>query len=179
MAAAWDERRILGMSCIAGRSFATATRSPSRWSAGSPPSMASPSVTSEPQFGLAAPILWQGSSWFTLILFLWIAWIAYRIAPFAVRPQWKLLVHIPGALLFSLTHVVGFVALRKLTYWLDGADYDFGAFFPNFLYEFSKDAFGYALFVATFALAEHLLRQLRESTRPRRRRPSTSATARS
>lgn len=119
-----------------------------------------------PQFGLAAPILWQGSSWLTLLLALWIPWIAYRIAPFPVRPHWKLLVHIPGALLYSLTHVIGFVALRKVAYWLDGAHYEFGSFFPNFLYEFAKDAFGYALFVATFALAERLLRQLSRTNAP-------------
>jgi hypothetical protein len=113
----------------------------------------------EPQYGLAAPILWQGSSWLTLILVLWIPWIAYRIAPPQVRPRWKLLVHIPAALLYSLAHVTGFVGLRKLVYWLGGAHYEFGSFFPNFLYEFAKDAFGYALFVATFALIEHLLRQ--------------------
>jgi DNA-binding LytR/AlgR family response regulator len=69
------------------------------------------------------------------------------------------LVHIPAALLFSLAHVAGFVALRKLIYWLGGAEYDYGAFFPNFRYEFSKDAFGYVLFIASFALVEHLVRQ--------------------
>jgi len=113
----------------------------------------------EPQYGLAAPILWQGSSWLSLILFLWIPWFAYRIAPLPVRPRWKLLVHIPAALLYSLAHVTGFVGLRKLAYWLGGAHYEFGPFFHNFLYEFAKDAFGYALFAAAFALIEHLLRQ--------------------
>jgi hypothetical protein len=113
----------------------------------------------EPQYGLVAPIIWQGSSWLTLILFLWIPWIAYRIAPLPVRPRWKLLVHIIAAPLYSLAHVMAFVGLRKLVYWLGGAHYEFGPFFPNFLYEFAKDAFGYALFVATFAVIEHLLRQ--------------------
>ena len=113
----------------------------------------------QPQYGLAAMIIWEGSSWLTFILFLWIAWIAYRIAPLAARPRWKLLVHIPAALLFSLAHVAGFVGLRKFVYWLGGARYDFGAFFPNFRYEFAKDALGYALFIAAFALVEHLVRQ--------------------
>ncbi len=113
----------------------------------------------QPQYGLAAMMIWEGSSWLTFILFLWIAWIAYRIAPLAARPRWKLLVHIPAALLFSLAHVAGFVGLRKFVYWLGGARYDFGAFFPNFRYEFAKDALGYALFIAAFALVEHLVRQ--------------------
>ncbi len=113
----------------------------------------------QPQYGLAAMIIWEGSSWLTFILFLWIAWVAHRIAPLAARPRWKLLVHIPAALLFSLAHVAGFVGLRKFVYWLGHAKYDFGAFFPNFRYEFAKDALAYVLFIAAFALVEHLLRQ--------------------
>ena len=132
----------------------------------------------QPRYGLAAMIIWEGSSWLTFILFLWIAWIAYRIAPLAARPRWKLLVHIPAALLFSLAHVAGFVGLRKFVYWLGHAQYEFGAFFPNFRYEFTKDALGYVLFIAAFALVEHLVRQQsRIDARRDGRSPSTSAMA--
>jgi hypothetical protein len=112
-----------------------------------------------PQIGLAAPIIWEGSSWVTFILFLWIAWIGYSVAPLPVRPRWKFLAHIPAALLFSFAHVVGFIGLRKLAYGLWGAHYDFGAFLPHFRYELSKDVIGYAVIIAAFALIEHLLRQ--------------------
>ena len=70
----------------------------------------------EPQFGLAAPIVWEATSWLTFTFFLWIAWIAYRIAPLSARPRGKLLVHVPAALMFSFAHVAGFVGLRKLVY---------------------------------------------------------------
>jgi len=113
----------------------------------------------QPQLGLAGPLVWEGSSWVSLILFFWIPWVFYRLAPPLVRPRWKLLVHIPGAVLFSLAHVTGFVALRKLIYWLTHDTYNFGIFVPHFLYELRKDALGYALFIAGFALVEHLLRQ--------------------
>jgi hypothetical protein len=113
----------------------------------------------EPHFGLVAPLIWEGSSWLTFISFLWIAWIAYRVAPPLARPRWRLLVHIPAALLFSLAHVVGFVLLRKLAYWLGGANYEFGAFLPNFRYELSKDVFGYALLIGAFTRVELLLRR--------------------
>jgi DNA-binding LytR/AlgR family response regulator len=112
-----------------------------------------------PQYGLIAPIIWEGTSWLTFVLFLWIAWIAYRVAPPNARPRWRLLIHIPAALLFSLAHVAGFVGLRIFIYWLMGGNYQFGAFVPHFLYEFAKDSFGYALFVAGFARVEHLFRQ--------------------
>jgi hypothetical protein len=113
----------------------------------------------EPRYGLAAPILWEGSSGLAILLFLWIPWLACRVAPITARPRWRLLIHIPAALIFSLAHVVGFVALRKLVYWLMGAHYDFGPPLGNFLYEFAKDAFSYALFIAACALVDHLLRQ--------------------
>jgi hypothetical protein len=113
----------------------------------------------QPQDGLLGPIVWEGSSWVTLMLFFWIPWIAYRVAPPFVRPRWKLLVHVPGAMLFSLAHVAGFVGLRMLVYRMAGDHYEFGAFWPHFFYELRKDVLGYALFIAGFALIEHLLRQ--------------------
>ncbi|HEX4292762.1 MAG TPA: LytTR family DNA-binding domain-containing protein [Rhizomicrobium sp.] len=113
----------------------------------------------EPQLGLAGPLVWEGSSWISLIAFFWIPWIGYRLAPPFVRPRWLLLLHVPIALLYSLAHVVGFVALRELAYLLAHDHYAFGAFVPHFLYELRKDSLGYVLFIAGFALIEHLLRQ--------------------
>jgi hypothetical protein len=113
----------------------------------------------DPGAGLLHPIVWEGSSWLTLILFLWIPWIAYRLAPPFVRPRWRLLAHAPALFAFSLAHVAGFVALRDLIYRLMGEHYEFGSFLPHFGYEIRKDALGYVLFIAGFALIEHLLRQ--------------------
>jgi len=113
----------------------------------------------QPEAGLIGPIIWEGSSWVTLMLFFWIPWVAYRIAPPLARPRWKLLVHVPGVLLFSLVHVAGFVWLRELIYWLADDHYRYGAFWPQFFYELRKDVLGYALFISGFALIEHLLRQ--------------------
>lgn len=112
-----------------------------------------------PGNGLAAPVIGEGSSWLTLILFLWIPWIAWRMAPPRGRPRWKLLLHIPAALAFSFAHVTGFVALRKFVYWLLGTHYTYGVFFRAFRYELGKDALGYLLFIGIFALLDHLLRQ--------------------
>jgi hypothetical protein len=116
-------------------------------------------VHDEPGYGLAPPFVWEATSWVTLIVFFWIPWIAYRLAPPLVRPRAWLLVHVPAALGFALGHVEGFVLLRRLIYWLAGDHYDFGPFWPHFLYELRKDAVGYVLFIAGFALIERLLRQ--------------------
>ncbi len=113
----------------------------------------------EPGDGLVGPIIWEASSWLTLLAFFWIPWIAYRLAPPTVRPRWMLLVHLPADILFSLGHVAGFVAVRKLVYLLLGAHYDFGAFLSSFSYELGKDSLGYLLFQGAFTLLEHLLRQ--------------------
>jgi hypothetical protein len=123
-------------------------------------------VHDTPQVGIAAPIVWETSSLISWILFAWIPWIGYRLAPPNVLPRWKLLLHAPVAVLFALVHVLSFVALRKLAYALNGATYDFGAFTPHFLYELSKDVFGYSLAIGGFAVIEHLLRQRRLEAAP-------------
>src|SRR5947199_42224 len=109
----------------------------------------------EPAYG-SGPVVWEATSWVTVLLFFWIPWIAYRLAPPNVRPRWKLLFHLPVALVFALCHVGGFVLLRKLIYVATGHVYHYGPFVPHFLYEARKDALGYALFIAGFTAIEHL-----------------------
>jgi hypothetical protein len=113
----------------------------------------------DPGVGLAAAVIWEGTSAVTLVLFLWIPWLAWRLAPPQVRPRWKLLIHVPAVLAFALAHVGLFVLLRELIYWVSGSRYQYGAFWPHFLYELRKDSLGYALFVGCFTLVDHFLRQ--------------------
>jgi hypothetical protein len=113
-----------------------------------------------PRLGLLAPIIWEGSSWISLMAFFWLPWIGYRLAPPWVRPRGWLLVHLPIMALFSLAHVGGFILLRELAYRLAGSVYDFGSFTGEFLsFEFRKDALAYPLIIGAFWLIEHLLRQ--------------------
>ncbi len=112
-----------------------------------------------PHLGWLEPIIWEGSSWLSFAIVFPLLWIAYRLAPPNVRPRWWLAIHIPGAIIWSFAHVMGFLALRKLAYWALGSDYDFGDFWPNVLYELRKDSFGYVMFIAGCALIERLLRQ--------------------
>lgn len=110
-----------------------------------------------PARGLLAPVITEGSSFITSLLSFWIIWVAWCVAPPAVRPRWKLLVHVPAAFLYSLFHVLGFVLLRKWAFDLAGMSYEFGNTVREFLYEFSKDTAGYVLFLGAFTLVNRLL----------------------
>jgi hypothetical protein len=109
-----------------------------------------------PRLGLLEPAIWEASSWLSLMAFFWIAWVCSLLAPLRDGPRWRLLLHIPGALAYSLAHVGGFIAVRKIAYWAFGSHYVFG---ENFPYELSKDVLAYGLFVGGIALVGHLLRQ--------------------
>ena len=107
-----------------------------------------------PQIGLAGPVIWEGSSWVTFNLFVFIPWLVLGRAPLDGRPRWLVvLAHVLAAVAFSFCHVAGFVALREFAYWIAGARYQFGAFGPHFLYELGKDVFGYVLAIAAFSIA--------------------------
>lgn len=49
-----------------------------------------------------------------------------------------------------MLHVGGMVAMREAVYALQGADYDFGDWPRELLYEYLKDARSYALLVVVF-----------------------------
>ena len=110
----------------------------------------------QPRLSLAESIIWEATSWLTWLGFLWVGWLAFRLGP-PRRPFWRMIVHIPGAILFALGHVGGFIILRKMVYAAAGSSYHVGHFWPYFRYEFSKDAFGYVLMIASFAINEHVL----------------------
>lgn len=119
-----------------------------------------------PHVSPVEPLIWEGSSWLSLIAFFWVIWLAWRVAPFRVWPRWLLLIHVPAALLFSLAHVGGFIALRILAYRALGGHYHVGHFWADYFYELRKDGFGYLMFLAGFALIEHLLRQRQPTSAP-------------
>jgi hypothetical protein len=112
-----------------------------------------------PRLAWIKPVIWEGTSWISLLLFMWIPWIAYRLAPPPAGASWRLLLHVPAMLIYSLAHVASFLAMRMLAYRALGDHYSYGDFGPQFLYELRKDALGYALFIGGFSLMEHLLRQ--------------------
>lgn len=92
------------------------------------------------------PTLWEYSSGaMILALIPAIAWL-YRRAPITARTwRWAVPLHVAVTPVFSLIHVGGMVLLRKLGYVLMHAHYDFGAWWPDWFYEYRKDLVAYAL----------------------------------
>lgn len=94
---------------------------------------------------------WQPVTWeFSSIVCIWllVPAIGWWLRQFPiVHGGWlrSLPAHLVATLPFSLSHVGGMVVLRHLGYRLMGAHYDFGAWWPNWFYEYRKDFISYWL----------------------------------
>jgi DNA-binding LytR/AlgR family response regulator len=116
-----------------------------------------------PRLGTLGPAIWEGSSALvTLVIFL----IPAAVALWTTRTThrwWRALpVHLTAVVLYSVLHVAGFVALRKLAYLaFMGGPYQFGPLSTEFPYEFRKDLMAYGLASIIFYLS--LRRSAREA----------------
>ena len=99
------------------------------------------------------PWLWECSS--ALLL------LALLPAVIAVEQRWPLRfdswrrslpLHLLASVPFSLIHVGGMIALRKLGYAVAGQHYDFGRWWTNAGYEYLKDVRSYFSIIAVLAL---------------------------
>jgi DNA-binding LytR/AlgR family response regulator len=116
-----------------------------------------------PRLGTLAPAIWEGSSALvTMVIFAIPAAVA--IWTFREKPRWwrAAPVHLLAVVVYSILHVSGFVALRKLAYlaFMDGP-YEFGSLSSEFPYEFRKDLMAYALASIIYYLS--LRRSAREA----------------
>lgn len=95
------------------------------------------------------PVLWEYSSAVLVWLLIpAVAWL-YRRVPISARTwRWAILLHLAGSVVFSLLHVGGMVALRKLGYALVGQHYRFAPWVGDWIYEYRKDLVAYVLIVA-------------------------------
>ncbi len=95
------------------------------------------------------PLVWETSS--CLCLWLIIPAMHWWLGRYPISgASWlkSLPAHLLATLPFSLAHVAGMVALRKLAYFALGDSYDFGAWWPNWFYEYRKDFVAYWLIMA-------------------------------
>jgi hypothetical protein len=96
---------------------------------------------------------WQPATWeFSSVVCIWllVPAIGWWLNQFPlVHGGWLRSVpaHLLATLPFSLAHVAGMVGLRDFVYRWMGGHYDFGAWWPNWLYEYRKDFVSYWLLV--------------------------------
>lgn len=112
------------------------------------------------------PWVWESSSSLVILLLIPFVQAAERRWPFRFD-TWRrsLPWHLLTSVVFSMIHVIGMVGLRKLAYALVGWHYRFGAWWPNFGYEYMKDIRNYFLIIALICLSRlWLLRKQGEAT---------------
>ena len=94
------------------------------------------------QLGFKAwqPVVWETSSAVIgLVLVPAVVWFTRRFPLHLDTWRRVLPIHLVGSLLWSILHVLGMVALRKLAYASIGDHYDFGSWWREFGYEYLKD----------------------------------------
>ncbi|HEY1891228.1 MAG TPA: LytTR family DNA-binding domain-containing protein [Steroidobacteraceae bacterium] len=94
------------------------------------------------------PITWELSS--VVCIWLLVPVIGWWLQQFPlVHGGWlrSIPAHLLATLPFSLVHVAGMVGLRDLVYLWMGEHYRFGAWWPNWVYEYRKDFVAYWLLV--------------------------------
>jgi hypothetical protein len=95
------------------------------------------------------PVSWEFSSvsvvWLQIFAVVW--WL--QRFPLDRASWWRSLpAHILFTFPYSLVHVGAMVSIRKLVYVAMGQSYDFGAWWPNWFYEYRKDLVGYGMITA-------------------------------
>lgn len=101
-------------------------------------------------FAAWKPAVWETSSGLMILLLVpALVWFTRRFP--LHRDTWRrhLRWYLPASIVWSLAHVVGMVALRKLVYATQGEQYDFGNWPLELGYEYLKDV---REFVSTVAL---------------------------
>ena len=95
------------------------------------------------------PLTWESSScsclWLLIPAMYW--WLGRYPVSGATWLK-SLPAHLLATLPFSLLHVMGMVGIRELVYRFMGEHYDFGAWWPNWFYEYRKDFVAYWLIMA-------------------------------
>jgi len=115
------------------------------------------------QLGFKAwqPVVWETSSAVVgLVLVPAVVWFTRRFPLHLDTWRRVLPIHLVGSLLWSILHVLGMVALRKLAYASIGDHYDFGSWWREFGYEYLKDVRSYAGVVLTIEGYRFILRRL-------------------
>lgn len=95
------------------------------------------------------PITWELSSQLVGISLIWlIVWFDKWLAQTTNKIHIRLLGHLAFSVLFSVSHVIGMVLVRKAVYLIAGTHYNFGDWPKELIYEYTKDGYTYVWIIA-------------------------------
>ncbi len=122
------------------------------------------------------PIVWESSSQIAGgLLILLIVWWDRKLSQWQFGSFKKILAHCLFTIVFSVSHVVGMVLIRKLVHYWMGGSYDFGDWPKELVYEYTKDAYSYFWIIGVIYAYRFIVSRLRgeatvigigEDTRP-------------
>ena len=107
-------------------------------------------------------IVWESSSQFVgVLLILLIVWFDQKMNQLKFTPTKKLIGLALFSIIYSVSHVVGMVSIRKFSYFLIDKSYDFGNWAQELVYEYTKDFYSYIWIVAVIYAYRFIISRLR------------------
>ena len=104
--------------------------------------------------------VWEWSSNLVLLALVPVVIFANQMRPLQlVFRRQNLRWHLMASIVYSLVHVLAMVSLRKLMYWTQGGDYDFGDWWRELPYEYIKDVRTYFSILLLLGFYQLLLRR--------------------
>jgi hypothetical protein len=111
------------------------------------------SVMDHPDVSPWQPWVWESSSAIMMLALMPALVYVSRRWPIRLETWWRHLpLHLACSVVYSLVHVGGMVALRKLAYFSVGQHYDVGVWWKDFGYEYLKDIRSYFWILAGIGL---------------------------
>ncbi len=112
-------------------------------------------------FSAWEPIVWEWSSNLVMLALVpLVVWYSRRVPLHLDTWRRSLPLHLLGSVAWSVLHVAGMVAARKLAYAAQGTHYDFGNWPREFGYEYLKDIRSYASTVVVIEVYRWFLLRL-------------------
>jgi len=108
------------------------------------------------------PIVWESSSQIAggLLIYM-IVWFDHKLATLTSKPLIRVLAHASFSIVYSVSHVMGMVLLRKTAYMFVGENYNFGDWPSELIYEYTKDGYSYIWIVGIIYAYRFIIVRLR------------------
>lgn len=108
------------------------------------------------------PFVWEFSSQISVLLLIpMLLYIDNKLPLNLKKIKQSIIFHLFLSVVFSIMHVLLMVAIRKICYYVNNNNYDFGNWQAELIYEYRKDVLTYISILATFYAYRFILSRLR------------------